>query len=588
MALDGALLHCIKEEMESLLCDARVDKIHQPSREELILTLRQRSGTFKLYISAQAASPRIHFTGIPLENPPSPPMFCMLLRKRITGGRLAGIRQEGLERALYLDLDCLDELGDVVRLTLAVEVMGRHSNILLVDGDGRIIDAIKRVDLEMSSVRPVLPGLRYTPPPAETNRLDPSLCRPEDFLAALDRGKDAPLDRALLDCTHGLSPLVCREVTHLALRGRESRVSELTPEERERLVFFLTRIRETILTGERRVPYMLSKLDGTPLDYSFFPITQYGLSATGREMESFSALLDAFYAKKDAAQRLKQRSHDMLRVLTNAYERTSRKLQNQRLELERAGRREEKRIWGDLINASLTQIPKGAPAADLVNYFDPDCATVRVPLDPTLSPAQNAQKYYKDYRKARTAETVLAEQIAAGEEELRYLDTVFDALSRAGSMREVEELREELADGGYLRLQRGRQKPPPPTQPLAFRSDDGFVILVGRNNVQNDRLTTKMARGGDIWMHVKNIPGSHVLVITGGKEPPSSTLEQAAVLAALHSRAAASSKVPVDYTEAKHVKKPAGAKPGMVVYETNRTLYVTPDPALAARLRQEF
>lgn len=587
MAFDGAFLRCIKEEMEALLRDARVDKIHQPSREELLLTLRQRSGSYKLYISSRAASPRIHFTDVTLENPASPPMFCMLLRKRITGGRLVGIRQPGLERALYLDLDCLDELGDVVRLTLAVEIMGRHSNVILVDGEGLVVDAIKRVDLEMSSVRPVLPGLRYEAPPAETGRLDISQCRPEDFLAALDKGRDAPLEQALLGISHGLSPLVCREMAHLALRGRTAPVRELTQEERERLVFFLGRLRETVLTGVRRVPYMLLKPDGTPLDYSFLPVTQYGLSATGREMASFSALLDAFYAQKDAAERMKQRSHDILRVLTNVSERTSRKIQNQRRELEKSGRRDEKRIWADLINANLYQIKKGAAFADLVNYFDPDCGTMRVPLDPALSPAQNAQKYYKDYRKARTAETVLAEQIAAGERELQYIDTVFDALSRAESMRELSELREELAAGGYLRLQRGRQKPPPPTKPLAFRSDDGFTILVGRNNVQNDRLTTKMARGGDIWMHTKNIPGSHVLVVTEGRIPPERTLEQAAVLAATHSRAAGSAQVPVDYTEARHVKKPAGAKPGMVIYETNRTAYVTPDASLADRLRQE-
>lgn len=587
MAFDGAFLRCIKEEMEALLRDARVDKIHQPSREELLLTLRQRNGSYKLYISSRAASPRIHFTDVALENPASPPMFCMLLRKRITGGRLVGIRQPGLERALYLDLDCLDELGDVVRLTLAVEIMGRHSNVILVDGEGLVVDAIKRVDLEMSSVRPVLPGLRYEAPPAETGRLDISQCRPEDFLEALDKGRDAPLEQALLGISHGLSPLVCREMAHLALRGRTAPVRELTQEERERLVFFLGRLRETVLTGMRRVPYMLLKPDGTPLDYSFLPVTQYGLSATGREMASFSALLDAFYAQKDAAERMKQRSHDILRVLTNVSERTSRKIQNQRRELERSGRRDEKRIWADLINANLYQIKKGAAFADLVNYFDPDCGTMRVPLDPALSPAQNAQKYYKDYRKARTAETVLAEQIAAGERELQYIDTVFDALSRAESMRELSELREELAAGGYLRLQRGRQKPPPPTKPLAFRSDDGFTILVGRNNVQNDRLTTKMARGGDIWMHTKNIPGSHVLVVTEGRIPPERTLEQAAVLAATHSRAAGSAQVPVDYTEARHVKKPAGAKPGMVIYETNRTAYVTPDASLADRLRQE-
>lgn len=364
--------------------------------------------------------------------------------------------------------------------------MGRHSNVILIDGEGKIVDAVKRVDLEMSSVRPVLPGLRYAPRrPRPAGWTFPSAVR--RILWRRSPGEGCPARTALLGCAHGLSPLVCREVAHLALRGRETLVSELTPEDRDRLVFFLSRIQETILTGERRVPYMLMKPDGTPLDFSFFPITQYGLSATGRDMESFSALLDAFYAQKDAAQRMKQRSHDILRVLTNAAERTSRKLMNQRRELAGAGRREEKRIWADLINANLSIIPKGAASAELVNYFDPECGMVRVPLDPSLSPAANAQKYYKDYRKARTAETVLAEQIAAGEEELRYIDTVFDALSRAGGMRELAELREELAAGGYLRLQRGRQKPPPPMGPLAFRSDDGFEILVGRNNVQNDR-----------------------------------------------------------------------------------------------------
>ncbi len=586
MALDGAFLSCLREELTAGLPDARVDKIHQPSREELVIALRSRSGSKKLYLSARANSPRVHFTDIPLENPASPPMFCMLLRKRIAGGRLAAIRQPGLERALYFDLDCVDELGDIVRLTLAVEIMGRHSNIILIE-NGRVVDAIKRVDMEMSSVRPVLPGLPYSPPPAAAGRLDLSAVEPADFLAAMEQGPDYPLSKALLNTAHGLSPLICREVSHLAARGRDPLVSDWTKEERERLLFYLGRVKAAVETGENRKPYLLLRADGSPLDFSFMAVTQYGLEALGREMDSFSSLLDAFYAQRDAGERMKQRAHDILRILTNLSDRTARKLDRQREELTRSGDRETLRIYGDLINANLYAIPRGAASAELIDYFDPACGLKTVPLDPALTAAQNAQKYYKDYRKAQKAEQILQQQIAQGEEELQYFDTVFDALSRASTWRELGELREELAAGGYLRLQRGRQKPPAPLGPLRFLSDDGFSILVGRNNVQNDRLTLRTARGGDVWFHTKNIPGSHVLVVTEGQTPPPRTLEQAAVLAALHSKAAGSAQVPVDYTEARHVRKPAGAKPGMVIYDSNHTAYVRPDAALAARLRQE-
>lgn len=586
MALDGAFLSCLKDELTAALPDARVDKIHQPSKEELIVSLRHRNGTEKLYLSARANSPRVHFTSIPLENPASPPMFCMLLRKRLTGGRLVEIRQQGLERALYFDFDCVDELGDIVRLTLAVEVMGRHSNIILIDGGGMIVDAIKHVDINMSSVRPVLPGLSYSPPPAEAGRLDLSQSEPDDVIGAAVKGKDSVFSKALLSVSHGLSPLICREVSHYATRGRDTRVQSLTEEERSRAVFYLTRVKKAILTGENRKPYILYKENEVPLDFSFLSITQYGLTAVGREMNSFSELLDAFYAQRDAAERTKQRAHDILRVLTNASERTSRKLAHQREELAKSGDREKLRFYGDLINANTFAIPRGASYAELVNYYDPECKTVRVPLDPAYSAAQNAQRYYKEYRKEQNAESILTEQIGQGEQELQYIDTVFDALSRAATLRELGELRQELGEQGYLRLQRGRQKPPAPLKPIEFLSDDGFTILVGRNNVQNDKLTLKTARGCDIWFHTKNIPGSHVIVVTNGRTPPDRTLEQAAILAALHSKAAESRQVPVDYTEVRHVKKPAGAKPGMVIYETNQTAYVTPDPILAERLRK--
>ena len=583
MPLDAICLSAVVRETAAQAENTRIEKIQQPARDQVVLLLR---GGRRLLLCAGATQPRLHLTEQLRDNPSQPPMFCMLLRKRIAGGRLAAIRQPGLERALYFDLDCVDELGDIVRLTLAVEIMGRHSNIILIE-NGRVVDAIKRVDMEMSSVRPVLPGLPYSPPPAAAGRLDLSAVEPADFLAAMEQGPDYPLSKALLNTAHGLSPLICREVSHLAARGRDPLVSDWTKEERERLLFYLGRVKAAVETGENRKPYLLLRADGSPLDFSFMAVTQYGLEALGREMDSFSSLLDAFYAQRDAGERMKQRAHDILRILTNLSDRTARKLDRQREELTRSGDRETLRIYGDLINANLYAIPRGAASAELIDYFDPACGLKTVPLDPALTAAQNAQKYYKDYRKAQKAEQILQQQIAQGEEELQYFDTVFDALSRASTWRELGELREELAAGGYLRLQRGRQKPPAPLGPLRFLSDDGFSILVGRNNVQNDRLTLRTARGGDVWFHTKNIPGSHVLVVTEGQTPPPRTLEQAAVLAALHSKAAGSAQVPVDYTEARHVRKPAGAKPGMVIYDSNHTAYVRPDAALAARLRQE-
>ncbi len=587
MALDGAFLACLREELTAALPEARVDKIHQPSKEELVIHMRHRGGSERLYLSARANSPRVHFTRNAPENPASPPMFCMLLRKRLTGGRLIAIRQNGWERALYFDFDCVNELGDIVRLTLAVEIMGRHSNVILIDENGAVIDAIKRIDPDMSSIRPVLPGLRYELPPCPAGVMDVSLTDPADITAAVRNAPSHPLPKALLSVVHGLSPLICREVAHQALRGGDKRSDELNEDEAERLTYYLKRVKETVLTGARRVPYVLRDLKGAPLEYSFLPITQYGLTAVGREEESFSALLDGFYSQKDADERRRGRAQDILRVLTNASDRTARKLVAQREELARSAKREESRMWADLINANLYAIPKGAAKAELINYYDENCATVTVPLDPALTAAANAQRYYKAYRKAQTAERILTQQIAAGEEELVYLDSVFDALSRAETFRELGELREELAAGGYLKLPRTRQKKPAAEGPLRFCSSDGFLILVGRNNLQNDHLTLKTAHGGDYWFHVKAAAGSHVIVVGKGVTPPDTTLTEAAVLAATYSKAVDSAGVPVDYTMARNVKKPAGAKPGRVVYVDYQTAYVTPDKGLAERLREK-
>ncbi len=585
MALDGAFLACLRRELEAALPEARIDKIHQPTREELLIALRYRGGAKKLYLSACANSPRIHFTEEIPENPAQPPMFCMLLRKRLTGGRLVAIRQEGLERALYLDFDCINELGDPVQLTLAAEIMGRHSNIILIGPDGRIIDAIKRVDPAMSSVRPILPGLPYEAPPADAERIDPSLHPTEVLTEAIFRRKGLPLASALSQLCQGFSPLTCREIAYRVTGDADTPVEALTAAAQEKLHDFLEQIRQVITNGDGAVPYLITRPDGSPLEFSFQPILQYGMDGRGQELDSFSSLLDAYYARRTAAERMKARSRDLLRVLSSATERVRRKLHNQQQELAASADRDTLRLYGDLINAHMHTIPSGASAAQLINYYDENCATISVPLDPALSAAANAQKYYKDYRKAQTAERVLTQRIAAGEQELLYLESVSDALSRAATTRELEELRAELEEQGYLRRQKGRQKPPSPLRPLTFCSDDGFIILVGRNNLENDRLTLRTAKGSDVWMHTKNIPGSHVLVLTEGQTPPDRTLEQAAILAATHSKAAASKQVPVDYALARYVKKPSGAKPGMVIYTDNRTAFVDPDKELAQRLK---
>ncbi len=586
MAIDGAFLHCLKTELRTRLSETRVDKIHQPSKEELVFSLRDKNGTYKLYMSARVNSPRVHLTNVSLENPLSPPMFCMLLRKRLTGARLVAIRQPGLERVLFFDFDTYNELGDPVRLTLAAEVMGRYSNIIFMDENGRIIDALKRVDFTMSPTRPLLPGMAYALPPVDRIRLELTSCSAEEMVEAIVTFHGT-VEKALLALSQGMSPLICREVVHRAFGDAPVCANELTAEQKNALATALLAVADRVRGNKPPVPFLVYKKDGAPLDFSFMPITQYGLDVTGREMPDFSGLLDEFYKQKDAAERMHQRSHDVLKLLSNAVDRLTRKLQHQRQELEISGKREEKRLYADLINANMHLIKKGAAHAELVNYYDPDCPTVRVPLDPSLSPVRNAQKYYKEYRKAKTAEEMLTKQISMGEEELRYLDSVFDSLSRATTNREVEEVREELAQTGYLHLPISRKKQATPTKPLCFVSQDGFTILVGRNNAQNDKLTTRTAKGSDWWFHTKNIPGSHVVILTDGVTPPETTLMQAAVLAATHSKAADSAQVPVDYTQIKHVKKPAGAKPGMVIYETNRTVYVTPDKTLATQLLQK-
>lgn len=570
----------LTKEIGDGIVGGRVDKVHQPARETVVISMRAKGGNRKLLLCASASNPRMHFTALPQDNPKAPPMFCMLMRKHLTGAKLLEVKQLGLDRVVHFKFETTNELGDRVVLTLAVEVMGRHSNVILVDEENRIIDAVKRVTEEMSRVRPVLPGMRYVLAPAPA-RLNIFTAAPGEITARVTQQPDE-LSKALSKALDGMSPLVCREIAYNALRDGEAMASRLDEEQVTRLKFFLSRLSD-LLNGGEATPTMLLDTAGKPKDFSYMDIHQYGHTMVGRRCETYSELLDTFYSERDRIDKVHQRSADLLKLLVNLNDRLSRKLTAQRDELRASTEREKLKIYGDLLSSNLHLMEKGMKTALVENYYDGG-KQVEIPLDIMLTPAQNAQKYYIAYRKADTAEKKLRGLIEQGEAELLYLDSVFDELSRASLESELTAIRAELAAGGYVRsiARRGMKEEKLP--PLRYVSDDGFTIYCGRNNLQNDRLTLKDSRKSDIWFHTQKIPGSHVVVVSQGQTVPDRTMEQAAVIAAYHSKGRGAGKVAVDYTEIRNVWKHPSGKPGLVLYEPYTTAVVESDEALVERL----
>lgn len=585
MSLDGALLHCVKEELLGLV-GARVDKISQPSREEAVISLRMLGGADrsakKLIFSANGSTARVNLTAAEFENPQTPPMFCMILRKHLSGGKLIGIRQDGLERILYFDFECVNEIGDTVTNTLIAEIMGRHSNIILVR-DGRVIDSIKRVTDEVSSVRRVLPNIVYeTPPRAE--RMNILGTNAGDILRKLD-GRSVRLAKALPEVLEGISPLFARECAYRTAGDTDVTCGELDDEKRERFMEFIEDKAVPALNGSAEY-VMLTDETGKPRDFCFVDIKQYGSLMRKTRFDSANALLDGFYSAADKSERMRQRSHDLLKTLNTAYERVSRKVELQKKELSDCAGRDVFREQGDLINANIYRLEKGQASCVLEDFYTGEPREIA--LDPKLTPARNAQKYYSEYKKLDTAEKMLTELIKKGADEIKYLDSVLDSVSRAETDAELSEIRRELSEQGYIRTGKVTDKRAKLSDPLKFRSSEGFEILVGRNNRQNDQLTLKTAKASDIWLHTKDIAGSHVIIRTEGKTPSEQTIREAAQLAAFHSKGKSGSGVPVDYVAVKFVKKPAGAKPGMVIFTNNRTLYVTPDESVVTKLRVKY
>ncbi len=586
MPLDGLFLHQLTREINTAV-GCRIEKVYQPSREELVLLLRGREGGLRLLLSASPTSARVHFTTAAVENPKAPPMFCMLLRKHLNNAKLIRVEQVGRDRILHLVFETTNELGDIIHPMLCAEIMGRTSNILFLSEEGKVIDAIKRVDFSTSEVRPILPGLPYQAPPSQGDRLDICLDPSEAILQKVKESRtELELSKRLLECMQGFSPLICREIACEVFPSGSGRVEEMTGAGEERFVRALDALREVLLS-EEGMPTLLRDPDGRPKDVTFLPVQQYKGSMILEPAPSFSALLDRFYEQKDATERMKQRSSDLLKVLTTLIERTGRRVETQKQELRQSVDRDRYRIFGDLLSSNLHLIQKGDRSVTVQNYYEEDLPEVEIPLDPLKTPSQNVQKYYLDYRKADTAEKKLTVLIQKGEEEKQYLESVYDILTRARGEEEIEAIRRELEEEGYLRRHTRKAVKLSKLPPIRYRSSDGFVILVGRNNTQNDQLTLKTARGSDLWLHTQKIPGSHTIVLTEGAEVPDRTVEEAAILAATHSQARDSSRVPVDYTKVRNVKKPNGAKPGMVIYETYQTAIVTPDEQLAERLREK-
>lgn len=576
MAFDAGFVAAVVHEMEQALLSSKIEKVQQPDRDAVVLQVHLDSeggrlkSTARLLIDAGSNNPRIGFTAEVLENPKVPPMFCMLLRKHLVGARIVGVRQLGFERAVEIKLDARDEMGFAGTKYLICETMGRCSNLILLDGDYRILSALKTVDFSTSRQRQILPGLLYTLPPIPSGKVSPLGAEREEFLSALAReGADVRPDKFIMSHYLGISPLLAREIVHRAgNRGSEGLWEAFAGVYR-------------MVEGKVFTPVLVRDRQGNPVEYSFTALTQYGEDTECQTYPDFSALTDAFFGARTRMEHIRQRSADISRILTNAQNRLKKKIDLQTADLAESAGREVDKLWGDLITANIYRLHRGMQETILENYYSEEMEPVRIPLDIRLTPAQNAQKYYKRYNKAKSAERHLTEQLAIAREELAYVKTVFDALTRAESEADLEEIRRELYESGFasrMKTMPGRKLPAP--KPMEFTCDGGYRILCGKNNSQNDFITHRLAGKDDLWFHVHGMPGSHVVLLCDGEEPSAEDYTRAAIIAASCSKAPRGARVCVDYTRVRNVKKPPASKPGYVTYSTNHSAWVEADDRL--------
>ena len=574
MALDAILLSALVRELTPKLTGARIDKVQQPERDQIIISVRNNGENMRVLINAGAGSGRIQLTNAAFENPAEPPMFCMLLRKYLVSGRIEKLTQPDYERLLLVDITTHNELGDTISIRLAVELMGRSANLVLIGADGRIIDCLRRMDYGGDLERRMLPGMIYRLPPKQKKPLVFELESEtrREMLLTSDSGK--PLDKRLMDCFSGLSPLICRELAHRAF------------DEVFLLPDALDAFLESVAAGEF-TPTLLTE-NGKPKEFSFMSLHQYGGEYSEEIYPDFSALLDAYYSKREKLERQHRRSRELSHSVKQSRDRIAKKLALQKEELRRSADREEIRKRAELLTANMYRVKKGDRCLVCEDYYAEGCPEIEIALDPLKTPQKNAESMFREYNKLKTAETHLVKFIDEGEKQLDYLNSVLDEIDRAESERDLAEIRRELLETGYVKKQKGAKPEKVKKQgPLEFTSSDGFEILVGRSNAMNDELTTKTARRTDYWLHTKNVHGSHVIICCDGIEPSETAIAEAASLAVYYSQGREGGKTAVDYTMVRFVKKPSGAMPGKVIYTDYSTVMAEADEALVEKLREK-
>lgn len=588
MSLDGAAVHALTKEFYTQLADLKVDKLYQPEKDEITLVLRGRNGSHRLTLSSSSSNPRAHFTKKAKKNPLSAPMFCMLLRKHLCGGRVVDVRQNGLERSIDFCIESYTELGDLTVKHLIIEIMGRYSNIILTEDDGRILDSIKHIDITVSSMRQVLPGLMYAPPPPQ-DKIDPLTCEYIDVVRAVASADEKiGADKIILKSFEGISPITAREMCHRAFKRTDVTASQMSPDMQKRLCDVIFGMFGDIRNNSFSPCVVYDGNSKKPLDFCAFEITQYEGFAKVRRFESMNEAAEEYYLSRDREERKRQKSAAIAKIAANNIERCAKKIILLKNTVDSSADGEKYKTYADLITANIYRINEGEKSATVQNFYSDACEDITIPLDVSMTPQQNAQRYYKKYSKAKSAREQAAKQLGLAEAELGYLESIQQNIALAQSEEDIAEIRAELADEGYITEKtKNKRRKQTSSEPMHFVSSDGFDIYVGKNNRQNDYVTLRLANSSDLWFHTKSFAGSHTIIKLGiDKNVPDRTIVEAATLAAFYSSAKNSPKAEVDYTQIKNVKKPSGAKPGMVIYDHYSTLYVPPDEETAKRLSE--
>lgn len=591
MALDGLVIHSLVDELSTKLVGGKVDKVHQPEDDEIVLYIRNNKENYKLVLSCSSSNPRVYIANdYKKENPKKAPMLCMLFRKYIQSGNIVGISQVGFERIIKISVDSLDELKEKSTKDIYIEIMGRHSNIILTHSlDNKIIDSAKRIPTSISRVRQILPGITYELPPAQSKLNPLHNISNSDFIDSL-KSYEGPIFKGIYSKFLGISPIISKEICYRANVNEKTAISDLSNSELNSLYNEFNNLFKDIRNNNYSPCIVVNEKVDRVVDFSCISLNLYN-EFKFIIKDSMSTILEDYYKTKDIKDRIHQRASDLKKSISIKLERLYHKQQKQEEELKEAENADIYKVKGELLTAYIYMIQKGMESIEVQNFYDPNYENISIYLKKNLTPSENSQRYFKKYNKLKTAKKEITSQMSINKEEIDYLENILLNIENCENLAELQDIKDELISLGYSKasgkLKSKKEIAKLTTSPHEFMSSDGVKILVGKNNKQNDHLTLRIADPDDIWMHTKNIPGSHVIIKCAGKEVSEQTIYEGAMLAAYFSKSKMSAQVPVDYTKKKHVKKPSGSKPGMVIYETNSTMYVTPTEEMVASLKNK-